>query len=167
MCFQDGTGARLVEEIRAAANGGAALARRSIDVRPSEIVASEKQRRAKTSGDRIGEAITHVELRRVARALPETGEGVERAARFPRADAGDLNAQGSEKPHHDLLRLRHVAAPLSADAKRGFEYRDRRRMPCCRVVERGNETFEPGLARQDGDDRRRVDEHHISPLRSS
>ena len=104
---------------------------------------------------------------RPARAFSETRNGGQGAARFRPCDARNLNAQGGEKSHCDLLRLRNIAAPLAANGERRFEYRDTRRMLCFRALKRDDETFETALAGQNGDDRRSIDERHTSPPRSS
>lgn len=143
---------------RAAARAGASGGR---DIGLHEIVTLEEQRRAMRLGERIGEAIAHVERGRMT-ALAEAVEGVKGKMTLAALDRHNVDSKVADK----LVDIGHGLTDgrfePSADSQGSLKNRQWRRYGSLAAGKRVDEPIRLGLAKDDRRQSRSIDEDHSS-----
>src|ERR1700722_4863092 len=136
------------------------------DIRMDKIVALEEQRQVALPRTSISKAIAHVELGLMF-AATESGE---RACRIPGYAKGYVDhtcASLLDEGADQHLGLLHGASPKPRQASHRLIDDDRRNIDLRRLRQSGRKRKTIGLAGDDRDDRRGVNEHQTSPDISS
>src|SRR5258708_1634250 len=115
----------------------------------------------------ISKTIAHVELGRMSPAPPIAGERGERGLRLRLGNRDGADFRDTEEVANILFGLLDTSMALSADPQSSLEDGDWRSDRRESLLQQIGKRIGFRLTRQNGHDRRGVDEHHAFPLRSS
>src|SRR5207244_1651771 len=126
-----------------------------------EIVSLEQQRHATIAGYSVGETIAEIELRRMTRSFAISRKSGESSLRIRGRNWNTFDSCDRKKFLHIGLRFVDACMPFSAKSQNSLEngYRGRDGHAC--LFEQIGKAIGFGLATQNGDDRRSIDEHQL------
>ncbi len=128
-----------------------------------EVISLEQQGLAEISCERVRETVAKVKARHVAAPLPEESVGLAGDLSMPLGQGFDIDMPSAEEVVEPTAE-HWIAVPVNHDC--GFEIGPGRHKDFGAPTYSPDVTIGVGLAAEDGDDRRGVDDHLGSPASS-